>query len=659
MTRDSKVQLVAGAVLVLCLAAATALSVQLSSIAGRARLSYADRAEDGDRWEVSLGIALGAFRGVFVNTLWMRANDKKEEGKFYESVELAKAITRLQPRFPRVWVFHAWNLAYNISVETHTREERWNWVNQGIALLRDQAIPANPDDLLIHKELAWIFAHKIQGYTDDANPYYKRMLAREWTIVLGAPPARSPEDRDRDKAIEKYAVWLQGFADAPATLDEAEAAQPGVKALLARIRADVDDFDLDSRDGRFELLRRITIVDEFVKSSRRFYFDKVSGPKTKALTALRTDPANAAAWDALVRHLRRRVLVEDYHMEPDRMIRYTRKYGPIDWRHGAAHSLYWAARGVERSLTTVTRRTEGDYDFINTDRVVAQSVQQLFRTGELYFDFRAMESGLYTLWQGVNNPHFVQAYGDILDELRKRGGVYDAQTRERGFSPLSDAYQNFLIDVTLFFYRRGQIDEAEKWLEKLRTFDDMNLTDPTRYKRFADVRDFVAEEGATRATVPDFMINQVSASLMGAYVSGLLGQDPDLFLSQFNYARQFHAYYFQKQNRQTAVNTEMGRMAQLDPDFEFVAGMLYTTFMQGLGLEDLETAYTRSPSGLRVWVYDDLVTAYKEVLDKEAAEGGRPFDIVFPKPDGLEQHRAYLEEKFRDLSKGPSELQRK
>jgi hypothetical protein len=67
-----------------------------------------------------LGIAMGAFRGIFVNWLWMRANDLKEQGKYYEAVDLAKTITRLQPRFPRVWAFHAWNLAYNISVATNT-----------------------------------------------------------------------------------------------------------------------------------------------------------------------------------------------------------------------------------------------------------------------------------------------------------------------------------------------------------------------------------------------------------------------------------------------------------------------------------------------------------------------------------------------------------
>jgi len=159
------------------LAGSGVLSVRMTSVAGRAKLSYTDRAEEGQPPEVALGIAMGAFRGIFVNFLWMRANDLKQEGKFYEINDLVEAITRLQPRFSRVWVFHAWNMAYNISVSTQTRGERWEWVQKGVRLLRDRGIAQNPNDLLLHRELAWIFLHKIQGVTDDANRFYKNQMA--------------------------------------------------------------------------------------------------------------------------------------------------------------------------------------------------------------------------------------------------------------------------------------------------------------------------------------------------------------------------------------------------------------------------------------------------------------------------------------------------
>jgi hypothetical protein len=202
-------------VIVLCSVASVGLSTLLASAASRAKLAYTDRVEEGQPPEVALGIALGAFRGIFVNFLWMRANDLKQAAKYYELNQLAEAITRLQPRFPRVWVFHAWNLAYNISVGTNTRTERWYWVNAGIALLRDRAIPANPNDLLLHKELAWIFLHKIQGVTDDSNRYYKMKVAEEWHSLLGAPPAADPKERGRAAAIERAAAFLAPIEAAP------------------------------------------------------------------------------------------------------------------------------------------------------------------------------------------------------------------------------------------------------------------------------------------------------------------------------------------------------------------------------------------------------------------------------------------------------------
>src|SRR6185436_15210691 len=125
MTRDTRVQALAALVLAGCLAVSGVLAVNLTGMAGAAKLTYTDRAEEGQ----TVGIALGAFRGIFVNFLWIRANDMKEAGKFFDAIQLASTITKLQPRFPRVWVFHAWNMAYNISVTTQTPEERWAWVN--------------------------------------------------------------------------------------------------------------------------------------------------------------------------------------------------------------------------------------------------------------------------------------------------------------------------------------------------------------------------------------------------------------------------------------------------------------------------------------------------------------------------------------------------
>ena len=60
-------------------------------------------------------VALGGFRGLIANALWLRASELQEQEKFFELIQLADLITKLQPRFPTVWSFLSWNLAYNVS----------------------------------------------------------------------------------------------------------------------------------------------------------------------------------------------------------------------------------------------------------------------------------------------------------------------------------------------------------------------------------------------------------------------------------------------------------------------------------------------------------------------------------------------------------------
>ncbi|MHC4284291.1 MAG: hypothetical protein ACYSWZ_15160 [Planctomycetota bacterium] len=47
-------------------------------------------------------VATGAFRGLLVDVLWIRADNLKEEGQFFDAKQLAEWITILQPRFASV-----------------------------------------------------------------------------------------------------------------------------------------------------------------------------------------------------------------------------------------------------------------------------------------------------------------------------------------------------------------------------------------------------------------------------------------------------------------------------------------------------------------------------------------------------------------------------
>ena len=130
-------------------------------------------------------VALGGFRGLISNFLWIRANNLELDDKFFEAAQLADWITKLEPTFPTVWVFQAWNMAYNISVKFKDFPDRWRWLENGIELLRDEGLRYNPNSVDIYRELGWFFQHKLGASVDDANVYYKSQWAGEMKNFFG------------------------------------------------------------------------------------------------------------------------------------------------------------------------------------------------------------------------------------------------------------------------------------------------------------------------------------------------------------------------------------------------------------------------------------------------------------------------------------------
>ncbi len=141
-------------------------------------------------------VALGGFRGILADVLWMRAGTLQDEGRYFELVQLSDWIVKLQPRSPAIWAYHAWNMAYNLSALMATPAEKWRWVHNGIRLLRDDGMRANPGSPRLHQELAWLFLHKLGTDTDSAAATYRQQWAAE--VEAGAAPL----DPSRVRQIE-------------------------------------------------------------------------------------------------------------------------------------------------------------------------------------------------------------------------------------------------------------------------------------------------------------------------------------------------------------------------------------------------------------------------------------------------------------------------
>lgn len=156
-------------------------------------------------------VALGGFRGIISNILWMRATKMQLDGKYYELIQLADWITKLQPTYSDVWRFQAWNMAYNVSIKFPSFDARWHWVNSGIELLRDEAIQINPHRPELYEELCRFFTQKIGGNSDDAHMHFKIQFGGEWHHFLGdgARPdyeallyPKTPEEIERARLLK-------------------------------------------------------------------------------------------------------------------------------------------------------------------------------------------------------------------------------------------------------------------------------------------------------------------------------------------------------------------------------------------------------------------------------------------------------------------------
>lgn len=644
MRRDTRIQLTAIACMVVCMGASAVLTPQISASVGRNRLVYADKAEAGEPPQVALGIAMGAFRGLFVNWLWMRANDLKEKGKYFEAVDLSRTITRLQPRFPKVWQFHAWNLAYNISVATQTPEERWNWVQAGIHLLRDEGIPANPQSLDLHRELAWIHLHKVQGYMDDAHRYYKTELAHEWSIVMGHPPTVMFDDMNQKGYVKQQYIkrWLEPLAQAADTLDDLYTAEPAAKELVEKMRA--AGMQLDRR-----LLERFEVMSDFISTGLTTGIPL--NVSNDALGALMMDDKYTRAGKALMLHLRKRMLIDEYHMEPERMIRYTQKYGPLDWRHPASHAVYWSARGSEETLLRVNEFTRKDYDILNTDRMTIQALQELYRTGMIMYDVINPE-----FYLAIPNTEFMDSYRQTLRELVDRS-KFDDSTRVYKF--YWAGYENFMRDAIRFLYRRGDKAAAAEYQKALYLDPDLSTFNPALHVELSrPLDDFVWNEIVPdeRETNPTVALQEISGALSMAFFAGLGTGNDTLFRSSYDYARLFHAKFQDTQAFKTWITGENGRMGW--PPFEKSAAQLLGQMISMAGMPRGPTMYRRAPVELQARTYAVLerLPMRQQIEAQTAAGKGPAFNVWFPEPAGIDAARAEMFPGDPLPNKGTTEL---
>lgn len=636
MSRDRATQLVALLIMVAAFVASGLLLPKILDKSEQHGLRYTDVSVEGAPPFVALGTAIGAFRGLIVDYLWIKVNLMKEQGLYYEVMADADLITKLQPRFAPVWSFHGHNMAYNISVATNTPEERWEWVNAGIRLLRDEGLRINPQDLILHKDLAFWHAHKLDGVSDDAHLYYKLEFARIWHSLLGEPPVGE----------EERIAWIKAIADAPATLQQAELETPEVKELVEKLRTDmsvlydsVEPFDLDRRflatmswwqaiNEESYVAEALGAADELRARNDRLFL---------LLDNLWSDPKYAKAWDTLIRFVQKRVLIDDFNMDPQRMYEYTRELGPIDWRHPQAHSLYWARKGTQEAEQRMTN-PDDVYHLINNDRLQIQALQGLARSGRIHFDpFEQSIPGRFP------EPRFINTIDGMFEDLYTK--YFEA--RGAGGETFIVFIKNFLSSSIRELYRQGEVERAQELMDRLDSlFGRGGFPPNNQYAIPLDI--FVANE--TRGEYdrqPHLAPSDVAASLRYGFRVGVGQNRPDVYKEAVRYAGEVTDYYRNHKLIDYSTKLGMDRMKDILGELDRSAEIAFLQLMidPAIPMEERLTIWAQVDDlepQIRLRTYDKVQRELERQLGLHPLGRSMTMAEAFPEPPGLEAFRQQL-----------------
>ena len=258
-------------------------------------------------------VALGGFRGIAADILWLKTISLQEEGKYLEMVQLASWILKLQPKSTDAVSFLAWNMAYNISVIYADPEKKWQWVKSGINLLRD-SIRYNPGNSSLCKELAWIYINKIGDKYDSSNMYYKTQLALDMEAIIG-------NDFGKDKNS-----WN----------------------LIEETPSDYEKFIQRDPSGKFI---STILKDSEYKNIENLYL--VFKKEWTLPQQFKTKFTDRKLLQSLTFYLKKRMFKEEFGLEPEKVIGINKKFGELDWRLYSSLALYWSYIGL--SITKDSR----------------------------------------------------------------------------------------------------------------------------------------------------------------------------------------------------------------------------------------------------------------------------------------------------------------
>jgi len=595
------------------------------------------RTTKGDMWEILPG------RAFYVNYLWIRAERLKEEGKFYDAYQQAELICKLQRHFPGVWSFQSWNMAWNISVATHTPEERWRWVYNGARLLRDQGIPYNPRSINLYKDLGWIFLFKIGGYLDDTHWVYKRQWAVRMQDLLGAPPQGTTQD-----VIDAFAPLAdESLLDKDPARQGAGAVQadklaellkdPQVKAYAGELAAAGLDMGKSPQDllawhNLWSLSADVSAV--------RIEPPRPQTTRDVVQYRLMNDPDYTQPRSRLLTFLRAQILWNVYRMDPAFMLELMKEYGPLDWRLPQPHGLYWVLLG--RKICKEQNLDESDV--LNTQRNAFNCLKELTWRGRLTMidarprrdsrDAIALEPVRVESQMQLPNVRLYQLadlrYVEPLHQAYLKNiaqQVKDSKSRFEA-NQFRDGHINYLASAIKGLYASHRRGEAQKYYDYIRE----NYNPPGDNWRYRDVGDFYINELRTdKQPIRDLAESLVGLSIMTGYVAQAV-DDRATAVQSLELARK--AYYAYQENRMERLRL---------PPLQAYSVSIAIDLMQNpralgynLPITDRAELYRGLDDETKKYVYPQV----RQYLRLACKAADLDFDKTFPAPPGFKEQDA-------------------
>ena len=241
-------------------------------------------------------IALGGFRGIIADILWLKTMQLQSQGKYFEMVQLATWISKLQPGFTGATSFLAWNMAYNISITYANPKDKWRWVENGINILKT-AIKDSPEKPDLYAEVAWLYIHKIGTPYDSSNLFYKNQIITDMHSIINA--------------------WHPNWSSI--------ASVPDHKTNLLRILQKKYKIKKESLDAFSNAKQR---QGDFLKNQ-------------KLPTSSNEKFNNKDAKRLINNFFIKKELKRRFSITPEKVLRLNKTFGPLNWFSWSSQALYW------------------------------------------------------------------------------------------------------------------------------------------------------------------------------------------------------------------------------------------------------------------------------------------------------------------------------